>query len=103
MILMGATLIFLSHYLGRRGVFSFPAAVTLALAGVLALIWHIPEVVDVPPNLDLPFQVAELLFFAAISLAMTLFAIEVFVGQARSLATASETLARQAVELERAS
>ena len=101
-VLMGLSLIGLSHYLGQRKIFRFPAAVTLALSGVLALVWHMPEVVDMPPELELPFQVAELLFFAAISLAMTLYALDVFVGQARSLALASETLARQAAELERA-
>ena len=101
-ILMGVSLIGLSHYLGQRRIFRFPAAVTLAFSGVLALIWHMPEVIDMPPSLELPFQVAELLFFAAISLAMTLYALDVFVGQARSLALASETLARQSAELERA-
>lgn len=99
---MGLSLIWLSHYLGQRRIFRFPAAVTLALAGILAIVWRIPELVDMPPNLDLPFEVAELLFFAAISLAMTLFALDIFVGQARSLATAGETLARQEAELERA-
>lgn len=99
---MGLSLIWLSHYLGQRRIFRFPAAVTLALAGVLAIVWRIPELVEIPPNLNLPFEVAELLFFASISLAMTLFALDVFVGQARSLASASETLARQAAELERA-
>lgn len=99
---MGLSLIWLSHYLGQRRIFRFPAAVTLALGGILAIVWRIPELVDVPPNLDLPFEVAELLFFAAISLAMTLFALDIFVGQARSLATAGETLARQEAELERA-
>lgn len=101
-ILMGVSLIGLSHYLGTRQIFRFPAAVTLALSGVLALVWHVPEVIDMPPELELPFQVAELLFFAAISLAMTIYALDVFVGQARSLALASETLARQSAELERA-
>ena len=98
---MGVALIGLSHYLGVRGIFRFPAAVTLAFSGVLAVVWHAPEIIEMPPQLELPFQVAELLFFAAISLAMTLFALDVFVGQARSLARASETLARQSAELER--
>lgn len=99
---MGVALVVLSHYLGQRRVFRFPAAVALALSGLLAIVWHIPELVEVPPNLDLPFEVAQLLFFASISLTMTLFALDVFLRQARSLARASEMLWRQAVELERA-
>jgi len=101
-ILMGVTLIGLSHHLGVRAIFRFPAAVTLAFSGLFAIVWHVPEVIDMPPQLELPFELAELLFFAAISLAMTLFALDVFVGQARSLAKASETLARQSAELDRA-
>ena len=101
-IAMGLSLIWLSHYLGQRKVFRFPAAVTLAFAGVLAIVWRLPEIIAIPPNLDLPFQLAELMFFAAISLSLTLFALDIFVGQARSLASAGETLARQAAELERA-
>ena len=101
-IAMGLSLIWLSHYLGQKRTFRFPAAVTLAFAGVLAIIWRMPELLEIPPNLELPFEAAELLFFASISLAMTLFALDVFVGQARSLAAASETLARQSAELERA-
>lgn len=101
-IVMGLALIGLSHYLGARDIFRFPAAVTLAFSGLLAIVWHVPEVIDMPEELELPFQVAELLFFAAISLAMTLFALDVFIGQARSLARAGETLARQSAELERA-
>ncbi|HET7482240.1 MAG TPA: diguanylate cyclase [Actinomycetota bacterium] len=100
--LMGTSLILLSHILGRRGVFRFPTAVTLAFSGVLALVWQAPTLVDIPENLQLPFEVSELLFFAAISIALTLYALEVFVDQARSLARASETLARQAAELARA-
>ena len=101
-VLMGISLLFLSHWLGQRRIFRFPAAITLAMAGLLAILWHIPEVVEMPPQLELPFEVAELLFFAAISLALTLFALDVFVGQAESLARADETLARQSAELERA-
>ncbi len=101
-IAMGFALIGLSHYLGQRHIFRFPAALTLALSGLLAIVWHIPEVIDMPPELELPFQVAELLFFAAISLALTLYALDVFVGQAQSLARAGETLARQSAELGRA-
>ena len=101
LVALGITLIFLSHYLGQR-VFRFPAAAALAFAGILAILWQIPELVDLPPDLELPFQVAELQFFAALSLAMTLFALDVFVTQARSLARASETVARQAAELDRA-
>jgi len=101
-IAMGIALIWLSHYLGQRQIFRFPAAVTLALSGVFAIVWHVPEVIDLPPNLELPFEVTEMLFFAAISLAMTLYSLDVFVGQAQSLARAGETLARQSAELERA-
>ena len=101
LIAMGLMLIFLSHFLGQR-VFRFPAAFALAIAGVLAIVWQLPELIEMPPDLELPFQVAELQFFAAISVSMTLFALDVFVAQARSLATASETVARQAAELERA-
>src|SRR3712207_4063866 len=98
---MGLMLIFLSHFLGQR-VFRFPSSFALAFAGILAIIWQLPELIEMPPDLELPFQVAELQFFAALSLSMTLFALDVFVAQARSLATASETVARQAAELERA-
>lgn len=101
-IAMGLSLVWLSHYLGQRRIFRFPAAVTLAFAGMLAIVWRLPEIMAIPPNLDLPFEIAELLFFAAISLSMTLFALDIFVGQARSLASAGETLARQAAEIERA-
>jgi diguanylate cyclase (GGDEF)-like protein/PAS domain S-box-containing protein len=100
--LMGVALIFLSHLLGRRGVFRFPAAVSLAFAGVLAIVWQLPDLIEIPEEAQLSFAVAELLFFAAISMALTLFALDVFVGQARSLARASEVLARQSAELERA-
>ena len=100
-IAMGLMLIYLSHFLGQR-VFRFPASVALAFAGILAIVWQIPELIPMPPDLELPFEVAELQFFAAISLSMTLFALDVFVTQARSLARASETVARQAAELERA-
>lgn len=100
-IAMGLLLVFLSHFLGQR-VFRFPAAFALAIAGLLAIVWQIPELIPVPPDLELPFEVAELQFFAALSLSMTLFALDVFVTQARSLARASEIVARQAAELERA-
>ena len=100
--LMGISLIYLSHLLGRRGVFRFPAAVSLAFAGLLAIVWQLPDLVEIPEEAQLSFAVAELLFFAAISMSLTLFALDVFVGQARSLARASEVLARQSAELERA-
>jgi diguanylate cyclase (GGDEF)-like protein/PAS domain S-box-containing protein len=100
---MGLSLIYLSHLLGRSGVFRFPAAVALAFAGVLALVWQMPTLIEIPENLQLGFDVSELLFFAAISISLTLFALEIFVDQARSLARAGEMLARQAAELDRAS
>ena len=99
---MGIALIGLSHLLGRRGVFRFPAAVSLAFSGLLAIVWQLPDLIDIPNEAQLPFEVAELQFFAALSIALTLFALDVFVGQARSLARASETLARQSAELDRA-
>lgn len=101
LVAMGLILIFLSHFLGQR-VFRFPAAFALAFSGIFAIVWQIPELIEIPPDLELPFEVAELQFFAAISLSMTLFALDVFVAQARSLASASETVGRQAAELERA-
>ena len=100
--LMGVGLIVLSHLLGRKGVFRFPAAVALAFSGVLAIIWQLPRVVEVPENLSLPFEVAELQFFAALSISLTLFALDIFIGQARSLASASEMVARQTAEIDRA-
>lgn len=99
---MGISLIVLSHILGRRGVFRFPAAVALAFSGLLAIVWQLPDLVEIPEGMQLPFEVAELQFFAALSISLTLFALDVFVGQARSLARAGETLARQSAELERA-
>ena len=99
---MGVALIALSHVLGRRGVLRFPAAVSLAFAGMLALVWQLPELMEIPDGMRLPFEIAELQFFAAVSISLTLFALDVFVSQARSLARAEETLARQSAELERA-
>jgi diguanylate cyclase (GGDEF)-like protein/PAS domain S-box-containing protein len=100
--LMGLSLIWLSHVLGQRGVFRFPAAVSLAFSGVLAIVWQVPRLIAVPSTLRLPFEVVEVQFFASISICLTLFALDVFVGQAKTLARAEETLARQAAELERA-
>jgi diguanylate cyclase (GGDEF)-like protein/PAS domain S-box-containing protein len=99
---MGVSLVWLSHVLGTRGIMRFPAAVTLALSGVLAIVWQLPNVVTVPSFLRWPFSVAEVQFFASIAIAMTLFALDIFSGQAQSLARAEETVARQAAELEHA-
>lgn len=100
--LMGLSLIWLSHVLGQRGVFRFPAAVSLAFSGVLAMVWQAPRLIAVPSTLRLPFEVVEVQFFASISICLTIFALDVFVGQAQTLARAEETVARQAAELERA-
>jgi diguanylate cyclase (GGDEF)-like protein/PAS domain S-box-containing protein len=99
---MGISLVWLSHVLGSRGVMRFPAAVTLAFSGVLAVVWQLPNVVTVPSFLRWPFSVVEVQFFASIAISMTLFALDIFSGQAQSLARAEETLARQAAELEHA-
>ena len=99
---MGLSFIWLSHVLGERGVMRFPSAVTLAFSGVLAIVWQVPRLLAVPSNLNLPFDVVEVQFFAAISICLTLFSIDVLIGQAQTLARAEETLARQSAELERA-
>ena len=99
---MGLSLVWLSHVLGSRGVMRFPAAVSLAFSGVLAMVWQVPRLLPVPGNLRLPFEVVEVQFFASISICLMLFAIDVLVGQAETLARAEETLARQSAELERA-
>ncbi len=99
---MGLSLIYFSHALGQRGLFRFPAAVSLAFSGVLAMVWQVPQLMAVPGSLRLPFEVVEVQFFAALAICMTLFALDVFVGQAETLVRAEETLARQFAELERA-
>jgi diguanylate cyclase (GGDEF)-like protein/PAS domain S-box-containing protein len=99
---MGISLVWLSHELGRGRVMRFPAAVTLALSGVLAIVWKLPHLIVVPESLRWPFSVVEVQFFASIAIAMTLFALDIFSGQAQSLARAEETVARQAAELEHA-
>jgi diguanylate cyclase (GGDEF)-like protein/PAS domain S-box-containing protein len=99
---MGVSLVWLSHVLGQRGIMRFPAAVTLAFSGVLAIVWQLPIVVTVPSFLRWPFSVVEVQFFASIAISMTLFALDIFSGQAQSLARAEETVRRQAAELEHA-
>ena len=74
--LMGLSLIWLSHVLGSRGVMRFPAAVSLAFSGVLAMVWQVPRLLPVPGNLKLPFEVVEVQFFASISICLMLFAID---------------------------
>ena len=66
---MGLSLIWLSHVLGQRGVFSSRPRSPLRSAGVLAMVWQVPgDLIDVPPNLELPFEVVEVQFFASISI-----------------------------------
>ena len=60
--LMGLSLVWLSHVLGSRGVMRFPAAVSLAFSGVLAMVWQVPRLLPVPGNLRLPFEVVEVVF-----------------------------------------
>lgn len=99
---MGVSLVILSFRLNRLRILAFPAAVALAIAGGLAVAWKYPEVTFMPDELHLPFQVAQVQFFVALSICMTLFALDVFIGQARSLAKAEEMLAVQRAELEKA-
>lgn len=99
---MGLSLVILAFRLNRVRILAFPAAVALAIAGVLAVAWKYPEVTFMPDELRLPFQVAQVQFFVALSICMTLFALDVFIGQARSLAKAEEMLAVQRAELEKA-
>ena len=99
---MGVALVFLSFRLKDRGILMFPAAVALAISGVLAVAWKYPEVTFMPDELRLPFDVAQVQFFVALSICMTLFALDVFIGQARQLAKAQEILALQAAELDKA-
>lgn len=99
---MGVALVILSIRLNRLRILAFPAAVALAIAGVLAAAWKYPDVTFMPDELRLPFEVAQVQFFVALSICMTLFALDVFIGQARSLAKAEEMLAVQRAELEKA-
>ena len=98
---MGVALVVLSFRLNRLRILAFPAAVALAISGILAAAWKYPEVTFMPDELRLPFEVAQVQFFVALSICMTLFALDVFIGQARSLAKAEEMLAVQRVELEK--
>ena len=99
---MGVALVLLAFRLHHRGILMVPAAVALGIAGVLAAAWKYPEVTFMPDDLRLPFEVAQVQFFVALSICMTLFALDVFIGQARQLAKAQEVLALQAAELEKA-
>ncbi len=99
---MGVSLISLSHILGQRGVMRFPAAVSLAFAGLLAMIWQVPHVFSLTRPLAVSFEIIGVLFFFAVAIGLTLFALDAFVGQAEWLAKAEETLARQEAELEHA-
>lgn len=98
---MGAALVLLSMKLFRAGILRMPAAVSLGIAGVLAVAWKYPDLTFMPDDVRLPFEVAQVQFFVALSICMTLFALEVFIGQARALAKAEEMLALQAAELEK--
>lgn len=99
---MGVALVILAFRLHRTGILAVPAAVALAIAGVLAAAWKYPGLVFVPDELQLPFHVAQVQFFVALSICMTLFALDVFIGQARALAKAEDILALQRAELEKA-
>ena len=98
---MGVALIILSIRLYRFDILRMPAAMSLGISGVLAVAWKYPDMVFMPDELRLPFEVAQVQFFVALSICMTLFALEVFIGQARQLAKAEEMLALQAAELEK--
>ena len=99
---MGVALMILSRRLYKRDVLRLPAAVALGIAGLFAFAWKYPDMVIIPDELTLPFKTAEVQFFVSLSIAMTLFALDVFTGQARALAKAEEILRRQAAELEKA-
>lgn len=86
----------------RKEILRFPPAVALGISGFLAIAWKYPEVTFMPEELRLPFAVAQVQFFVALSICMTLFALDVFIGQARALAKAEEILALQAAELDKA-
>lgn len=99
---MGVALVILAFQLFRRNVLGMPPAVALGISGFLAAAWKYPDLVITPDELRLPFEVAEVQFFVSLSICMTLFALDVFIGQARALAKAEETLALQRAELEKA-
>lgn len=99
---MGLSLIWLSHILGQRRVMRFPSAVSMAFAGMLAVVWQVPHVLDLAQDLEVSFEIVGVLFIFSIAMGLTLFALDSFVGQAQWLAKAEETLARQSAELERA-
>lgn len=99
---MGVALVILSFKLYRRSVLGLPPAVALGISGFLAAAWKYPDLVFTPDEVRLPFEVAEVQFFVSLSICMTLFALDVFIGQARALAKAQETLAVQQAELEKA-
>ena len=99
---MGVALMILARRLYKRGVLRLPSAVALAIAGLFAFAWKYPDMIIIPDELALPFKTAEVQFFVSLSIAMTLFALDVFTVQARALVRAEETLRRQAAELEKA-
>ena len=99
---MGVALMGLAFRLHKRRILMVPAAVALCIAGALAVAWKYPEVTFMPAELRLPFEVAQVQFFVALSICMTLFALDVFIGQARQLAKVEEILALQVAELEKA-
>lgn len=99
---MGLALVALAFRLHKRRILMVPAAAALGIAGVLAIAWKYPDVTFMPDELRLPFQVAQVQFFVALSICMTLFALDVFIGQARQLAKVEEVLALQVAELEKA-
>jgi len=98
---MGIALVFLSVRLYKTRILRMPAAISLGISGFLAAAWKYPDLTIMPDELRLPFEVAQVQFFVALSICMTLFALEVFIGQARALAKAEEMLALQAAELEK--
>lgn len=98
---MGVALVLLSIRLYRAQILRMPAAVSLGISGFLAVAWKYPDLMFMPDELRLPFEIAQVQFFVALSICMTLFALEVFIGQARALAKAEEMLALQAAELEK--
>lgn len=99
---MGVALVVMAFRLHRTGILAIPAAVALGISGALAVAWKYPGLVFVPDELQLPFHVAQVQFFVALSISMTLFALDVFIGQARALAKAEDILAVQRAELEKA-
>ncbi|HJR44122.1 MAG TPA: diguanylate cyclase [Actinomycetota bacterium] len=99
---MGVALVILAFKLYRKNVLGLPPAVALGISGFLAWAWKYPDLVFTPDELRLPFEVAEVQFFVSLSICMTLFALDVFIGQARALAKAEEILALQRAELEKA-